>query len=267
MTAADLLTATDPRVAVSTMKRFELTQSAVELRRIWPRPANFEFVARQAATVLLEQHGTQDHARAVALAVLLDVGDLAQVVEIVIARLEADQVSACDLYVGGRAIRLAGRANTGRWVLGLARQLDFNGHQLTPETRQLIIEALRSPRQDFEDVDIDALQEVDLQVLEVMTPIPGLANTTLRPVRSRGQCDRYANHLKNCASGYVARVKSDACRLFGIELDGKPVELIEVRPTDGRIVQWKGYDNGAVDPVRRRVVERFLVDQRLAVIR
>lgn len=266
MTAAALLLADDPREAARAMRRYDLTHAVAELRRIHPRPDNHEVVARQAALVLLEQHAWQDHARAVALAMLLDVGDLEQVVDNLIARLEGDQVSACDLYVGGRAIRLLGRRNTGRWVLELAGQLETNGHQLTPETRHLIVEALRSPRQDFEDVDIDALQEVDLQALEVVTPIRGLENTTLRPVKSRGQCDRYANRLRNCASGYVARVKSDACRLFGIEVDGQPVELIEVRPTDGRIVQWKGHANGPADPARRRVVERFLVDQRLAVI-
>ena len=266
MTAADLLLADDPRVAASTMHRFKLTHAVVELRRIWPRPENHEHVARVAAQVLLDDHAWQNHARAVALATLLDIGEVQQVINVLVTRLEANEETAGDLYVGARAIRVAGRRNTGSWVLGLAGQLDFNGHQLTPETRHLILEALRSPRQDFEDVDIDALQEVDLQVLEVMTPIPGLANTTLRPVKSRGQCDRFANHLKNCASGYVARVKSDACRLFGIEVDGKPVELIEVRPTDGRIVQWKGYANSVADPVRRRVVEGFLVDQRLAAL-
>jgi len=266
MTAADLLLAANPRELAGGMGRYNLTLATAELRRVWPRPANFEFVARQAATALFEQHAWQDHARAVALATMLDLGEIQQVINLLVTRLEANEESAGDLYVGARAIRLAGRRNTGRWVLGLAGQLEINGHQLTPETRHEIIQALRSPRQDFEDIDISAIQEVDLQALEVVTPIPGLVNTTLRPVKSRGQCDRYASHLRNCASGYVARVKSDACRLFGIEVDGKPVELIEVRPSNGRIVQWKGYANGIADPVRRRVVERFLVDQRLAVI-
>ena len=266
MTAMDLLTATDLRATASTMKRFDLTHSVVELRRIWPRPENHEHVARVAAQVLLDDHAWQNHARAVALATLLDVGEVQQVIDFLVTRLEANEETAGDLYVGARAIRVAGRRNTGSWVLGLAAQLETNGHQLTPETRHLILEALRSPRQDFEDIDINAIDEVDLQALEVVTPIPGLFNTTLRPIKSRGQCDRYASHLRNCASGYVARVKSDACRLFGIEVDGKPVELIEVRPSNGRVVQWKGYANGAADPVRRRVVENFLVDQRLAVI-
>ena len=201
------------------------------------------------------------------MATLLDVGDVYQVVESLIARLEIDQASAGDLYVGGRAIRLLGRDVTGRWVFGLADDLKTNGHPLTPETRNLIVGALRGPRQDFEDVDIDAIKEVDLQALESVTPIPGLEGTTLRPIRSRGQCDRYANRLRNCASGYVARVKADACRLFGIEVDGEPVELIEVRPSDGRIVQWKGHANGPADSHRRPVVERFLSEQRLAVLR
>ncbi|CAB4564129.1 MAG: hypothetical protein F2612_02810 [Actinobacteria bacterium] len=267
MTATALLLADNPRVAASTMRRFELTHAVVELRRIWPRPENHEQVARVAAQVLLDDHAWQNHARAVALATLLDIGDHQQVINTLLTRLAADEASAGDLYVGARAIRLAGRRNTGRWVLGLAEQLEANGHLLTPETRQLVIEALRSPRQDFEDFDINAVQEVDLQILEVTTPIPGLVNATLRPIKSRGQCDRYAHHLQNCASGYVARVKSDACRLFGVEVDGKPVELIEVRPSTGQIVQWKGFANGAADPVRRRLVERFLVDQKLAVIR
>ena len=267
MTATALLLADNPRDEASNMHRFDLTHAVAELRRVFPRPENHEPVARVAAQILLDNHSWQNHARAVALATLLDVGDYQPVINTLVARLTTDEASAGDLYVGARAIRLAGRRNTGRWVLGLAEQLETNRHLLTPETRQLVIEALRSPRQDFEDFDINAVQEVDLQILEVTTPIPGLVNTTLRPIKSRGQCDRFANHLQNCASGYVARVKSDACRLFGIEVDGKPVELIEVRPSNGQIVQWKGFANGAADPVRRRVVERFLVDQKLAVIR
>jgi len=267
VSAEELLNSEDPRVAALRLRRFELTHAVVELRKVWPRPVNHEPVARAAAQVLLDGHAWQDHARAVALATLLDVGDVQQVVDNLITRLEADHASAGDLFVGGRAIRLLGRRNTGRWVLGLADDLKTTGHPLTPETRNLIVDALRGPRQDFEDVDIDAIGEVELQALETVTPIPGLESTTLRPIRSRGQCDRYANRLRNCASGYVARVKSDACRLFGIEVNGEPVELIEVRPTDGRIVQWKGHANVPAEPTRRRIVERFLSDQRLAVIR
>jgi hypothetical protein len=267
VSAALLLQADDPRIAALGLRRYELTHAVAELRRVWPRPDNHELVARAAAQVLLDGHAWQDHARAVALATLLDIGDIHHVVESLIARLEVDQVSVGDLYVGGRAIRLLGRDVTGRWVLGLADDLKANGHPLTPETRHLLVGALRGPREDFEDADLDAISEVDLQALETVTPIPGLNGTVLRPIRSRGQCDRYANRLRNCASSYVARVKADACRLFGIEVDGEPVELIEVRPSDGRVVQWKGHANGPADPSRRPVVERFLSEQRLAVIR
>ena len=151
------------------MKRFELTQSAVELRRIWPRPENHEHVARVAAQVLLDDHAWQNHARAVALATLLDIGEVQQVIDVLVTRLEANEETAGDLYVGARAIRISGRRNTGSWVLGLAGQLETNGHQLTLETRRLIIDSLRLPRQDFEDIDINAIQEVDLQcrLLEV----------------------------------------------------------------------------------------------------
>lgn len=267
MSAAELLDAEDPQVAALGLRRYELTHAVVELRKVRPRPANHEPVARAAAQVLLDGHAWQDHARAVALATLLDIGDVQQVVDNLITRLEADQASAGDLLVGGRAIRLLGRHNTGLWVHGLADDLKTTRNPLTPETRTLIVDALRGPRQDFEDVDIDAIEDVEFHTLETVTLIPGLEMTTLRPIRSRGQCDRYANRLRNCASGYVARVKSDACRLFGIEVNGEPVELIEVRPTDGRIVQWKSHANGPAEPTRRRIVERFLSDQRLAVVR
>ncbi len=267
MSAADLLRADAPTQAAVSMRRYDLTHAVAELRRLHPRPEHFEEVASAAARVLLDAHGWQHHARAVGMAALLDCGHHDDVTTYLVERLRDEHTAVCDLLIAGRLLRERGRANSARWVHGLAMELDAGGLPLTAEVRAAICEALTRPAPQWEAIDVDGIDDAELEQLEDTVAIPGLPGTILRPIRSRGQCDRYANRLRNCASSYVTQVKSGATRLFGIEVDGQPVELIEVRPRDGRIAQWKGHANSAPDPGRRSVVEQFLFAQRLAVPR
>ena len=262
-----LLSATDPSATARAMKRYDLTLAGSELRRLDPPPERFGAVARIIATVLLENFDWQNHARAVGLALLLDVGERQLATTLIIDRLERDDVPACDLMIASRVLRLRGRRNSARWVQGLAEERKQGGLPVTRETCAQIIGLLRTPWRPWEDLDTDEIPETTLASLEEPIVVPDLPNTIIRPVRSRGQCDRYAHHLRNCASTYVPLVKAGACRLLGVEVNGTPVELIEVRPRDGRIVQWKGHRNCAPEPGRRRILEQFLSEHRLAVVR
>jgi len=267
MSARLLLTATDPSAVARSMGQFELTIAGRDLRKLKPPPEEFSAVARSIAEVLLENFYWHEKARAVALALLLDIGERERVAIMIVDRLGRDDVGVGDLFTAGRILNLLARRNSGRWVLNLAEEWNNGGQPVTRETCLQIIERLRTARQPWEDVDTDQIPDPDLASLEEPVIVPGLGATVIRPVRSRGQCDRYAHHLRNCASSYVTMVKSGACRLLGVEVDGTPVELIEVNPRNGRVVQWKGHLNSAPEPRRRRVLERFLTEHRLAVVR
>ena len=267
MTARELLDAADPQAWARGMRRYELTLAVAELRRMHPRPERFDEVATAAAHVLLTRHSWQPHARAVAMATLLDCATTDEILPTLLEHLNEDRVAVCDLLITSRVLREQGRRNSARWVRGLAMDLDAGGGPLTPETGRAIREALTHPAPRWEDINVDEIPDADLEQFEGTMPIPTLGSTVLRSIRSRGQCDRYSSHLRNCASSYVSKVKSGATRLFGIEVEGQPVELLEVRPTDGRIIQWKGHRNCAPDPRRRPIIERFLHEQRLAVSR
>lgn len=267
MSVDALLNAVDPFVVAQQMRRYDLTHAVADLRRRFPRPDRFEEVGTAAARVLLADHIWQPHARAVALAVLLDCGRRDEILPLLLERLNEEHVAVCDLLIASRVLREQGRGNSARWVHRLAMDLDAGGLPLTVEVRAAICEALTRPAPQWEEIDVDEIADADLEQFEGVVPIPKLQGTVLRSIRSRGQCDRYAHHLRNCASSYVTQVKAGATRLFGIEVDGQPVELIEIRPRDGRIAQWKGYGNRAPDSARRSVVEEFLYEQRLAVPR
>ncbi len=265
MSAARLLDAADPIAAAQEMRRYDLTHALAELRRIFPRPDRFEEVGAATARVLLAAHGWQPHARAVAMAALIDCGATDEILPTLLEQLNEDRVAVCDLLIASRVLRERGRRNSARWVHGLAMELEAGGLPLTTEVRAAIVEALVRPAAQWEEVNIDEIDDADLEQFEGVLPVHELPGTVLRSIRSRGQCDRYSSHLRNCASSFAPRVKAGATRLFGLEVDGQPVELIEVRPRDGRIVQWKGHRNCDPDPVRRPFVERFLYEQRLAV--
>lgn len=265
MSADLLLAAEDVTAAATALGRYDLTHAIAELRRRHPRPEQFEHVAASAGRVLLDRHGWQPHARAVGMAVLLDCGHHDEVTTLLMERLQNEPTAVCDLLITGRLLRERGRINSSRWVHGLAAHLQDGGNALTEEVRVGIVDALAGPTPQWETIDTDVIDDLELEQLEGVVSIPGLADVTLRPIRSRGQCDRYSNRLRNCASKYVEKVKSGATSLFGIEMGGEPVELIEVRPCDGRIVQWKGWGNSEPEPQRRAVVERFMFEQRLAV--
>lgn len=263
-----LLAAVDHADAISAFDRFEATMTIAELRRHDAREPHRNTLLEAAARSVLERWPLHAHARAAALGALLDVGHLDVVAARIVARLQAGDVSVADLRVAARLLRLRGHRNSGVWLHEMADQLLEGGAPLTFDTVETIVDRLLGrwlPAGDpLESAPIGEDSEPPiLEKLESPVEIPGIDGLRLRPIESRQQLDRFSNHLKNCASSYLPLVRSGATRLLGLEMDGTPVELIEVHPRTGHVKQWKGRQNVAADSARRRVVEPFLVERRL----
>lgn len=269
MTAEEFLFDPDRTTLLMGLKRYDATMLCAEIRRYDRLTAGWAETLEAVARWILERWSDERYARAAALAGLLDVraGD-GEVRNHLLAQLEAGTYSAADLRVAARLMGERGHRASNAWLHTLADEVERNPQGLTRETVTTIIDRLHGrwlPEGDpYEHLTVETML-ADLTDLEQPVEVPGAPGLRLRPLRSRQQLDRFSNHLKNCASSYLALVKSGATRLLGLELDGTPVELIEVHPRTGIIKQWKGYRNGAPDPTRRRLVEPFLVSQRLAV--
>lgn len=266
--AQALLAALDRTQAISALDRFGATMTIAELRRHGARVPHRDAVLAQAALSALERWPLHSHARAAALGALVDVGHLDVASDRIVARLRAGDATVADLRVAARILRLRGNRNSGIWLHELADQLLGGGARLTTDTIETIVDRLLGrwlpEGHPFESAPIDGDIEPDaLEKLERPIDVPGIDGLRLRPIESRQQLDRFSSHLKNCASSYLPLVRSGATRLLGLEMDGTPVELIEVHPRTGRVKQWKGRQNAAADSVRRGVVEPFLLEQRL----
>jgi hypothetical protein len=150
----------------------------------------------------------------------------------------------------------------------LAEQLK-SGHALTPDEINWLNSRLGDAFLATPDVDEPWPQGQEAletpQRLDGVVPVPALPGVTVRQLESRNQIERFANHLRNCLSNMRAAIEADATRVIGIELDGTPVEAVEVNPRGGRIRQWKATHNTEPNPTTRPVIERFLLD--LGVIR
>jgi hypothetical protein len=82
----------------------------------------------------------------------------------------------------------------------------------------------------------------------------------VRPLASSNQIDRASNYLKNCLSSlYKIAILKGQKRIATVEVDGQPVEALEIDLRTGRVLQWKGVANSAPDAKRRRVIEKHLV--------
>lgn len=269
ITADEFLFDPDRTSTLMGLKRYAATILCAEIRRHDRRATGWAEALEAVARWVLEHWVDEHHARATALAGLLDVGGAdGQVRNHLLVQLEAGTFSAADLRVAARLMGERGHRASNAWLHTLADEVERNPQGLTRETVTTIIDRLHGrwlPEGDPREHLTMETMLADLTDLEQPVEVPGVPGLRLRPLRSRQQLDRFSNHLKNCASSYLALVKSGATRLLGLELDGTPVELIEVHPRTGIIKQWKGYRNGAPDPARRRLVESFLVSQRLAV--
>lgn len=71
----------------------------------------------------------------------------------------------------------------------------------------------------------------------------------LRLLRSSKEIDYASNKLKNClATTYKRRIKSGHCWIVTLEMDGKPIEALEIDQRNRRIVQWAGVENMPPNP-------------------
>jgi hypothetical protein len=94
--------------------------------------------------------------------------------------------------------------------------------------------------------------------------INGLAEVCVRPLLSSGQIDRATHHLRNClASHYKKNILEGRKKVATIELNGVPVEALEVDVRSGRVLQWKAAQNAAPDAARRRVIENQLLELKI----
>jgi hypothetical protein len=61
------------------------------------------------------------------------------------------------------------------------------------------------------------------------------------------------------SSLYKIAILKGQKRIATVEVDGQPVEALEIDLRTGRVLQWKGVANSAPDAKRRRVIEKHLV--------
>lgn len=261
--ASALLSAVDVGAGIAALTRFEAVLTLAELRQHDPLVPNRDAAMAELARTMLDRWRLHSHARPTALAALVDLGDYDTPAQLIVDRLEANEVSSADLRVAARLLRLRGSRNSARWLHLVADHLQETGGPLTIETTNTIIDRLRGRWLAVDDLVEHVIpEEIDPPAeLEGPIAVPGTTDLVVRPIKSRQQLDRFSHHLANCASTYLPLVRAGATRLVGIELEGIPVELIEIHPRTGVIKQWKAKRNAAPDPLRKRVVERFLVAQ------
>ncbi len=74
-------------------------------------------------------------------------------------------------------------------------------------------------------------------------------NLKLRLLRSSREVDYATHKLKNClATTYKRRIKSGFCWVVTMEIDGQPIEALEIDQRSRRIVQWAGVENMPPNP-------------------
>jgi hypothetical protein len=263
--ARALLSSIDVAEGIAALTRFEAVLTLAELRRHDRFAPQRDAAMAELARMVLERWRLHNHARPTALAALVDLGDYDTPAQLIIDRLEANEVNSADLRVAARLLRLRGSRNSARWLHLVANHLEEEGGELTIETTTTIIERLRGRWLAADDfVEHVLSEEIDPPAeLEGPIAVPGTTDLVVRPIKSRQQLDRFSHHLANCASTYLPLVRAGATRLVGVELEGTPIELIEIHPRTGVIKQWKAKRNAAPDPLRKLVIEPFLVAQGL----
>ena len=274
MSAFELLNSTDLGQTLAQGRRYDIVIALSELRKmpVLDRPSNYREVVEATARHAVDAWPECRFTRSCAFAALMDVGQAQEIRGRLGRVFETNGVNNFDLRVAARAMRLTGSRNSATWMHALADHLEGGGEPLGPEVVGSVVDRLfgrwmpAGAELDFMETD-SALSEAELVALEQPIDIPTLPGYRIRPIKSRGQCDRAANILKNCLSSYRFLVKSGAARVFTLEENGVPVEAIEVHPRTGRVKQWKGKGNVPAEPTRRRIVEEFLHAQRLAVVR
>ena len=166
------------------------------------------------------------------------------------------------LRCAAACFRHLGRRGSARWAHEIVDLAADDRDALEPELVAQVRNRLMSAvdfEHDFEP-DWAAPARDDLVWPSLPVRIDGLAEVCLRPLLSSGQIDRATHHLKNCLSSHFKKqILQGHKRVATIEVQGVPVEALEVDVRSGRVLQWKAAQNAAPDAARRRVIESQLV--------
>ena len=241
----------DPAIVLDEIDQFSATQLISSLRKYYALDPHNR-VAYRLAEDLHRRHPDDIAATTCFTAVLKDVGELDRAANLLADRLRED----CNWYflrVIGSVFNRRGMRTSANFAFELAQQFEDAGkgnYQITTETLGTLRERLRRtwlPNDAFFDIAEEGnaaeLTSEELATLETPIAIPGLNGYTLRPLKSKRQLARVANQLRNCLNSYLSQVVNGATLLFAVELQGIPIEAIEVNPASRKVVQWKGVCN------------------------
>ena len=255
LTIEEIAQLRDPATALDQIDQYSATQLIRELRRSRAVDPHNR-ISYRLAEVLHERHPNDIVITTVFTAVFKDVGELDQAANLLANRLRDD----CDWYflrVIGSVLWRKGKRTSAQFAFELAQQFEDAGkgnYQITAETLGTLRERLRGTWLPngisfdlTEEGNATELTSQELVALETPVHILGLDGYTIRPLKSKRQLARVANQLHNCLNSYLGQVLNGATMLFAVELQGTPIEAIEINPASRKIVQWKGVHNSAPD--------------------
>lgn len=258
----------DPAIVLDEIDQFSATQLISRLRNSLALDPH-KRVAYRLAEVLHQRHPTDIVVTTCFAAVLKDVGELNRAANLLADRLRED----CNWYflrVIGSVFNRRGMRTSANLAFELAQQFEDAGksnYQITTETLGTLKERLRRtwlPNNSFfaitEEGNAVELTSEELATLETPIAIPGLGGYTLRPLKSKRQLTRVANQLQNCLNSYHSQVVNGATLLFAVELQGTPIEAIEVNPASRKVVQWKGVCNSKPNQTLQPHIQRSLIN-------
>jgi len=257
---ADQLVASDPSdQALLTFDQFEVTQIIARLRR--GRSDGGSETARQIAWRLIqlnEQRGIKPRHKpffeSQRRALMQDLGRTQELRELLLRSLGRD-ASVGVLLSCRRFCRHEGRINRARMFDQLrieASESNFCG--FTPEVvREMRAAISRIGNDDYfgpyGSPHADESKPAPPPLFNGLIHIGDEPKMNLRLLRSSNEVDYASSKLKNClATTYKRRIKSGHSWIVTVEMDGKPVEALEIDQHSRRIVQWAGIQNMPPNP-------------------
>lgn len=256
----------DPVVILDRVDRYLATQLIRALRKSSAHDPH-KRISYRLAEVLHQRHPDDIVVTTVFTAVLKDVGELNRAATILAERLRED----CDSYilrVVGSVLWRKDMRTSAQFAFDLADHFDDVGREnvhITVETLTTLKDRLRGtwlPGNPFfnaaESCQATELPSEELMLLETSVVVAGLHGFTIRPLKSKRQLARVANQLKNCLNSYLSQVLNGTTLLFAVELNGTPIEAIEINPASKRIVQWKGFRNSAPNSKTQPYIKKAL---------
>lgn len=262
----EILRLADPASVLDRIDKYEATSLIAHLRRA----ENIDLdcrVSYRIAEVLHQREPDNVVVTTVFAALLKDLGEVRRAAELLAIRLRQD----CDWYflrvVGSVLWRMDYRTSA-QLAFELANQYEEVGrdnYEITEETLETLRARLRRtwlPNNAFyrlsEAGKQPFLTSSELSTLETPVEVRGLPGYTLRPLKSKRQLSRVANQLENCLNSYLSQVVNCTTLIFAVEVNGTPVEAIEVNPSTRQVVQWKGIRNADPDQSTRLAIQQTL---------